>query len=190
MDGQAGRPDQRVHAGEADRWGGWVWNEPRHGEHFRRCSYCGSVHPEDLAAEPAWQPEWADQKYLWPHKFYVDIPNRNSGALFVRSCGSGGEPPTVPDGSPNTVARWDELTAEQLAIVERDHGYYVDGEYRPEWFEFGPRSNHFGKFYTVHLRDAGLPAQVKTTIEQRSGVAFTFTGNEVTWRPAMYEQPH
>ena len=37
----------------ADRWGGWSWREPRGAEHFRRCSFCGSIHPEDLAAEQA-----------------------------------------------------------------------------------------------------------------------------------------
>jgi hypothetical protein len=35
----------------AARWGGWHWEDPRGAEHFRRCSFCGSVHPEDLAAE-------------------------------------------------------------------------------------------------------------------------------------------
>jgi hypothetical protein len=42
-----------VHAGEAGRFGGWHWKDPRGAEHFRRCSYCGSIHPEDLAAETA-----------------------------------------------------------------------------------------------------------------------------------------
>lgn len=41
----------------------------------RFCSYCGSVHPADLAA--AIQTAGAtlspsDQKYGWPHKFYVE----------------------------------------------------------------------------------------------------------------------
>lgn len=35
----------------AARWGGWHWEDPRGAEHFRRCSFCGSIHPGDLAAE-------------------------------------------------------------------------------------------------------------------------------------------
>lgn len=37
----------------AARWGGWDWREPRDGDHFRTCSFCGSIHPEDLAAMQA-----------------------------------------------------------------------------------------------------------------------------------------
>ncbi len=37
----------------AARWGGWHWEESRGAEHFRRCSFCGCIHPEDLAAETA-----------------------------------------------------------------------------------------------------------------------------------------
>lgn len=35
----------------AARWGGWTWREPRDGEWFRTCSFCGCIHPEDLAPE-------------------------------------------------------------------------------------------------------------------------------------------
>lgn len=80
-----------VHGGEADRWGGWSWREPDRGEHFRRCSYCGAIHPEDLVAEPEWTPRWADPKYGWPHKFYVDVANREPEALFVTGGNTGAE---------------------------------------------------------------------------------------------------
>lgn len=43
-------------------------------EIFRRCSYCGSIHPEDLIrvlSEDA-KLEGSDWKYGWPHKFYVE----------------------------------------------------------------------------------------------------------------------
>lgn len=49
-----------------------VWREANeHG--FRTCSFCGSIHPEDLlrALEAGATLECADWKYGWPHKFYV-----------------------------------------------------------------------------------------------------------------------
>lgn len=33
----------------AARWGGWSWRAPRDGEWFRTCSFCGCIHPEDVA---------------------------------------------------------------------------------------------------------------------------------------------
>ena len=40
---------------------------------FRSCSWCGSVHPEDLLTLLGGGAELsgADWKYGWPHKFYV-----------------------------------------------------------------------------------------------------------------------
>jgi len=50
------------------------------GEPFRTCSYCGSIHPEDLltALNTGATLEMADMKYGWPHKFYVEIPNKHA----------------------------------------------------------------------------------------------------------------
>lgn len=175
-----------VHHGEAERWGGWQWSEPRHGEHFRRCSYCGSVHPGDLAAEPTWRAEWADRKYGWPHKFYVKIPNRSPDALFVvSSTHDAAEGPYAPGGEfwsppkPGMIA-WADLTPEQLAIVERD------GPREASHVSFGTRNNHFGKFYSVHLADPAISDEVKETIQQRSGIRFRFDGGTVSWRSAAY----
>jgi len=73
----------------ARRWGPdpIVWSPPRvdkeYGvsEPFRRCSYCGGIHPEDLIkllGEGA-ELHGADWKYGWPHKFYVEgIPNKTT----------------------------------------------------------------------------------------------------------------
>lgn len=48
---------------------------------WRRCDYCGSIHPEDLLTiskefAGKLRPELADQKYGWPHKVYVTIDHR------------------------------------------------------------------------------------------------------------------
>lgn len=47
-----------------------------------RCSYCGSIRPRDLveAIEQgrATGVEWADLKYGWPHKMYLEIDGVHS----------------------------------------------------------------------------------------------------------------
>lgn len=174
--------DQDVHP-DAGRWGGWTWRDPARGEHFRRCNYCGSLHPEDLAAEPVWRADWADQKYGWPHKFYVDIPNRDPDTLYVVGSTRSSKP-----GSPlGTNGDWvaiDDLTPEQREAAERD-GYLeaTSGVRLPTFFTFGTHENHFGKFYTIHLSDAGLDNAVKHAVEQRSGLTFTFHSGRVSWKP-------
>lgn len=153
------------------RLDGWTWCDPFRGEHFRRCSFCGSIHPDDLAAEPAWRAHWADRKYGWPHKFYVDVPNRAPEAEFV--LGASHTP------GPGYVAR-DDLTDDQLAVVRRDGFDRGDG-----WLyvHFGTRAAHHAKFYTVHLADPDLSADSKKAIERVAGLAFEFTGSQVRWSP-------
>lgn len=175
--------DQTVHP-DADRWGGWSWREPSRGEHVRRCSYCGSVNPDDLAAEPTWRADWADRKYGWPHKFYVDIPNRNPEALFVVSSISRQPRDNEREG---WVAVAD-LTDEQRGWLIRD-GWQRADETGDRWVQFGTRPNHFGKFYSIHLRDAGLDPAVKQAIEQRCGLAFDFTDDgRVAWKLATAQE--
>lgn len=64
------------------------WVEPRIDEKygitetFRRCNYCGSMHPEDFvkAMEAGATTEVADMKYGFPHKLYLDgIRNPTAG---------------------------------------------------------------------------------------------------------------
>jgi len=170
--------DDPVHgygSNTAARWSGWTWQAPARGEHFRRCSFCGSVHPADLAAEPAWTPQWADQKYGWPHKFYVDIPNRDPDALFCVGAS------THPD--PRMVAA-DELAAQQRAIIERDG---MTGDWAA--YAFGTRPHHFGKFYTVHLADPAIPSEVREAVFRGCGLRFSFDGGRVGWEPASPVQP-
>lgn len=169
--------DQAVHP-EADRFGGWMWLEPTRGEHFRRCSYCGSIHPMDLVAEPEWTYfSWADRKYGWPHKLYVDVPNRTPDRLYVISASS-----TLPDLNSDQYIAWEDLSDEQRDVVTRD-GW--GGMLRiANFFQFGTHPTHSAKFYSVHLRDAALPAAAKRLIEHRSGVVFTFTDEGVRFEPA------
>lgn len=170
-----------VHHGEADRWGGWSWRDPSRGEHFRRCSYCGGVNPDDLAAEPVWRADWADFKYGWPHKFYVDIPNRNPDALFAIGAAN------HPQPTSGAYIAWADLTPVQLEIARRD-GFDRD-EDGWAYILFGTRPTHGGKFYTTHLAAADLDPDVRAAIEQRCGLAFTFDGTQVSWRPAKEPAP-
>lgn len=174
--------DQAVHP-DADRWGGWDWREPCRGEHFRRCSYCGGINPVDLAAEPEWSYlSWADQKYGWPHKFYVDVPNRTPERLYVTSGSS-----SLPSTHAERYIAWGELTDEQREVVTRD-GWAGEDRFA-NFFEFGTHAAHSAKFYTIHLSDAELDPEVKHAIEQRSGLAFEFIDGSVGWRPAALPRP-
>lgn len=164
---------------DSDRVGGWSWDEPRYGEHFHRCSFCGSINPADLAVEPPWRPKWADQKYGWPHKFYVDITNRDPERLYVLSTVS--RPPLDVGMTP-----WADLTPDQLVVVERDGcGGHPEGS-PPAGVDFTTHRTHFGKFYTIHLADPLVGAEVREIIERRTGIAFTFADGMVTWRVSSY----
>lgn len=155
--------------------GTWQWEGPIHGEHFRRCSYCGSIHPWDLAAEPTWRADWADQKYGWPHKFYVEIPNRDPNRLYCTGSASG------PRADQGYIA-FRDLTEYQREVVKRD-GWRTPGEGYASAFMFGTRASHFGKFYTIHLSDPSMEPLVKTKIEQVCGLEFTFNDDgRIGWR--------
>lgn len=59
---------------QAVRFGAGEWRPPTAGRSFRSCSYCGSIHPGDLMGLVDLHEvrlESADQKYGWPHKFYI-----------------------------------------------------------------------------------------------------------------------
>lgn len=155
----------------------WHWRSPRYAEHFRRCSYCGSINPDDLAGE-LWLPEWADMKYGWPHKFYAEIRNREPWRLFCTSW-------TDQDWPPMSTARdgWvsvDDLTAQQRTAVEQGGLRQIEAK----WYMFSTRKYHQAKFYTTHLADPKLDPDVKAAIEQRSGIRFEFDNGTVTFRAA------
>lgn len=205
-----------VHGTEAVRWGGWSWREPRRGHFYRTCSYCGCIHPEDLAAQPTggtrcltcgaegwegcwssqlttgrdhsydpggWHASWADRKYGWPHKFYVDLVNPNPDALFCIESGPIRDGKTPPNNDRMIYVAVTDLTDEQRAICEAD-GMLWSGSREDGYVGFGKRSVLHAKFYTRHLADTAISAETKATIERVSGLHFEFDGTHVAWSKA------
>lgn len=173
----------------AARWGGWEWRAPRGAQHYRTCSFCGSIHPEDLAAEPAWRASWADRKYGWPHKFYAEgIANRHPQIKrIITAC---------------TQQQWDE--AEQAKAAGYPEPWPGRGGY--EWHPvgsippgtdisgwrlddgryshvgLGSDTTHHAKFYTIHLADPAVSDEAKDAIQRVSGLWFKFTQDgHVSW---------
>ncbi|MGY6019618.1 hypothetical protein [Streptomyces spinosirectus] len=169
----AGDSPDLVHAGEAERWGGWSWREPSRGEHFRTCSYCGSIHPEDLAAEANWAAEWADRKYGWPHKFYVSVPSRNPDQRFVTGATTGKDRPTYDGEWVRSDAIPEDVITDGWQDVAETYG----------WVVISTRPKHHAKFYTAHLADPGPDRQALETIQRVSGLRFTFEDGRVRWEP-------
>lgn len=156
-----------IHAGEADRWGGWHWRDPARGEHFRRCSYCGSMHPDDLVTIARGRVDWADRKYGWPHKFYVHVPNQNPGALFCVG--------SAPADHGGDYVPYADLTSEQRDIIRRDGmGGSRDGYAESRSYLFGTRAEHFGKVYTIHLADPAISDETKAAAAAMCGLRFEF----------------
>ncbi|HET9889667.1 MAG TPA: hypothetical protein VFQ42_04125 [Mycobacterium sp.] len=178
-------PDPMVHpetaADSPFTYDPWTWREPMRGEHFRRCSFCGSIHPEDLVAEATWRADWADQKYGWPHKFYVDITNRTPERKRVITALTEQQYQDSLGGKDWPV-RHDAFEWRRVGDVPE--GYVADGwreDGRYAWYGFGSDAMHHAKFYTVHLKDGDLNAAAKAKIERVSGLRFEFDGDRVAW---------
>lgn len=235
----------------AARWGGWSWREPRDGEWFRTCSFCGCIHPDDLAPElvpqglcgvcgqtgweahfralqPVWYRDakaagtlaallaeagiskeeaafleacpadhpynpggayasWADFKYGFPHKFYVEmLSTREPERLFVISTHRPAkEGPYAPGGEHYTPPQEMSLGLRWVSPSEIPPGTVTDS-----WGDLGDcdlvglgtRAHLFAKFYTVHLRDPAVTQDVKDAIGQASGLRLTWLDDgRVTW---------
>lgn len=133
---------------------------------LRSCSFCGSLHPTDLASalQAGATARWADQKYGWPHKLYVDkIPNPHAGLLESRSaCSQPSEP-----------------TEEERKRYQ--HWVQVGSIWRG-WSEERAGPTTWGKFYTEHLQDA--TDEERAVIEAAMGLQFTFGDDgSVAWKP-------
>lgn len=115
-------------------------------EHFRRCMYCGSMHPEDLLtalADGGWL-ETADRKYGWPHKNYVRIRNPFPDRI-------------VEIGS---ESHWDDDLGRRVTTT-------MTGR-QGQWIH--------AKWYNVHLLDAGYDQEARSALQAalyaHSGVRF------------------
>lgn len=163
------------------------WNAPRHpsedkgasqcAREWYTCSFCGSMHPGDLAGaiQSGAMVHWADRKYGWPHKLYVDgAPNRYAGEMEIRTIGPYGRY-SNPPAEEVAAGKWERF---QDGFDERT------GEPRYNWRNIGAREpasdTAHAKFYTVHLQDA-TPEQRKI-IEHAMGMSFTFEGDRVKWQ--------
>lgn len=121
--------------------GSYDWSRPRSpaedtsktmrtAREFWGCGYCGSMHPSELAwvLENGAHVHWADFKYGWPHKVYVDnAPNRYAGQLEIRQWGPGDKAgPEVPARSTAHAKFYtlhlQEATPEEREVIERAMG--------------------------------------------------------------------
>lgn len=170
---------------------------------LRSCGYCGSMHPTDLVAaiQAGAHVHWADQKYGWPHKVYVDdIPNPHAGMLESRY-GSSHATPTCPNtgaacvhGSQSAFRPECEcLKAGTVTHGTTDRGTQVllkqdgfdQGTGKPTYTWRGAgepaRDKTHGKFYSVHLQDASPEERV--IIERAIGRSFLWHEGKMWYGP-------
>ena len=161
---------------------GCAWREPHNRaggpyvETFRTCSYCGSIHPEDLlrAVNSGATLGGSDWKYGWPHKFYVEgIPNPVAGQM--RPMG------TVSAGFRKTL---DQVQAEYPDYQnwrQNQHGGWQGDRIAP-----APSAVH-AKWYNEHLRDLNPAAfaAMSDMLFQRARVRFEFVDGRL-----RYSAPH
>lgn len=169
---------------------------------LRSCGYCGSMHPTDLAAalNAGAKAHWADFKYGWPHKLYIDgIPNPHAGMLESRMGASHATPICPRSGKEceHGAQSFTWATCECMKagepvqgvrdgkpMVRMQDGFRRDnGQPDYTWRDTGEpaAATTGGKFYTVHLQDA--TPEEREVIERAMGLRFTFheDGRRVTW---------
>jgi hypothetical protein len=159
-----------------------VWQKGRYGHPFRTCGYCGCIHPEDLAKTQNWYASWADRKYGWPHKFYVEnLVNPEPDKLFIIGSSNGNEAPGHAGDA--TWVRYADMTDDQAEVALAE-GYgpisllgSIKGKKNPDWLLFGHRPTLFAKFYTEHLADTEIEDDVKDLIMRRSDLWINFNAD-------------
>lgn len=179
--GSSSYPDGLVpwHAGHAPdlALGHSVYTQGR----IRSCGYCGSMHPSDLVAaiRAGAHVYWADFKYGWPHKVYVEgVPNPYVGMPCSTTSTGYGSKPGV--GKPTEPGDWVQLrNASSLAYKDEFASY--------AWHKRDvERPTTHGKFYTIHLLDAS--PDERDVIERAMGLNFDFRDDgRVGWK--KYEPP-
>jgi hypothetical protein len=167
----------------------WRVRDP---EPFRRCSYCGSMHPEDFVAAAQAGAEvdrGVDWKYGWPHKVYVDVPVSDPSMLFCVGGSSGGDRDRDPGPGYVHVS---ELTDEQIAIALRDGSIRPDDELSTDvarWLMFGTRTNHHAKYYSIHTIEPWVSDELRDQIGFYTGWLYT-TGEKpgtISYRHYPYD---
>jgi hypothetical protein len=171
--------------------GNYPWNSPKSPEQdvsrsgmrsareFWTCGYCGSMHPQELAAaiRQGATVSWADRKYGWPHKIYVEgAPNRYAGHGEIRS---GVTYCSRPPQDEIDAGKWERYQDG----FDRDTGEPTHS-YRTPLPTPTPASEivSHAKFYTLHLQDAS--AADREVIERAMGLRFVFDGDSVRWERA------
>lgn len=136
---------------------------------LRSCSYCGSMHPADVAAaiRAGACGSWADFKYGWPHKaYFAGVPNPHAGMPESRSSCSN------PDQSEIDAGKW----------VQVPDGFdKATGQPVSRWVGAPTPAAAFirSKFYTEHLQEA--TPEDRDVIERHLGLRFTFDADGVHW---------
>lgn len=168
---------------QAQRWAPHSWRPAGEKLHptndlpmaFRTCSYCGSIHPEDLLAalKAGATLHGADWKYGWPHKFYVEgIPNINQGQPTSRTSGC-----VALEDREKLEIRY---AGQDIRFEEEDDRLH----YRvmePE----GPVTH--GKWYNLHFFDVDGPEfeELAALVAQHTGIVFEREGQDI-----KYKAPH
>lgn len=152
------------------------WRD-RDGTGYQRCSYCGSLHPDQFI-------EWTQKgAALTPtdknYKVYIDLPDPRAGQPCVLTSASG---PQQPLGD-----KWVKVTPENIKTLPLDdyqRKNYNDGQH---YVVVEPRGSIFwGKFYFMHLSED----QMRAFIDAYNAHTMTFKepGHFYVWpyfmRPA------
>lgn len=163
-----------------------TWRQPRdrddspYAETFRTCSYCGSIHPEDLMAVISQGATLggSDWKYGWPHKYYVEgIPNPKAGQPHKSyvSCRS-------PPQSEIDAGDWERYQdGFDSRTGEPQHVYRKVYSNRP-----APATSH-AKWYNEHLLDLTPEAfaVVAPVLLAKAGIQFSIEDGKL-----KYAAPH
>jgi hypothetical protein len=162
------------------------WREPDssrepYGYPFRTCSFCGSIHPEDLMAyleSGVAGLDGSDWKYGWPHKYYVEgIPNPLACRMVkMGSRTEGGITTAIVGAAPQTThAKWynahledegyDDEAREKLFALLKEHGGIEFGIGERGLFYKAP----YRGYQHVSLYSRAHMASIKSDLERRAG---------------------
>lgn len=151
------------------------------GRPFRTCSYCGSIHPQDLldAIKAGAVLGGADWKYGWPHKFYIsNIPNPHQGAMVRKTSGGSykSEAAAREAGLPYVREGYRLEVKEGVTPDPETLTFNMNGQWSFEIYEPAGAFTH-GKWYNDHLSDELTDAEfneLAAALEAHAGIKFEF----------------